>query len=152
MKFYQKKFTSLFHASSFRFLEMTYSSKFHYSLKLVYIFYFIHGYSLIVAQNYNIKIGYDARYFRHGSQENEIDGGTCAEFVQINRMNTCCLERDDECYMIHYDTRCYCDIFCNRDSMNDHSDCCPDAKEVCTDVAKPNKITESIYYFNLISI
>lgn len=117
--------------------------------RLACIFYFIQGCSLIAAQQQqSFKIGYDARYFRHGSQQNEIDGGTCAEFIRINRMSTCCLERDDECYMIHFDTRCYCDIFCNREAMNDHSDCCPDAREVCSDESTPNQLAESIYYLN----
>ena len=84
----------------------------------------------------------DPRYFRHGSQRNEIDGGTCAEFVRINRMDTCCTMRDDDCYMIHYDTRCYCDVFCNREVMNDHSDCCPDAVEVCVDNYVPTNVTQ----------
>lgn len=80
----------------------------------------------------SIVANYDARYLRHGSQKNEIDGGTCAEFKRLNAMDKCCEVRDDDCYMIHYDTRCYCDVFCDRDMMNDHSDCCPDAANVCS--------------------
>lgn len=74
---------------------------------------------------------YESRYFRHGSQLNERDGGTCAEFLEINRMDMCCMQRDDDCFMIHHDTRCYCDVFCNREVMNDYSDCCPDAVQAC---------------------
>ncbi len=83
---------------------------------------------------------YDSRYFRHGSQKNEIDGGTCAEFLKLNKMSMCCNQRDDDCFMIHYDTRCYCDIFCDREAMNDHSDCCPDAGNVCNESHKQEAI------------
>ena len=79
--------------------------------------------------------------FRHGTKQiNENSGGgggggggTCAEFKKLNNLtSSCCPDgRDDECYMTHYDTRCYCDTFCNR--VNDNSDCCPDASQVCTD-------------------
>ncbi len=83
---------------------------------------------------------YDSRYFKHGSQKNEIDGGTCAEFLQLNKMPMCCDQRDDDCFMIHYDSRCYCDIFCYREAMNDHSDCCPDADKVCNKSHKQEAI------------
>ena len=39
--------------------------------------------------------------------------------------------------MIHYDTRCYCDVFCDRSKMLDNSDCCPDALEICTGKKEP---------------
>ena len=69
--------------------------------------------------------------FKHGNKYNEISGGTCAEFKQLNNLTSiCCPEgRDDECYMKHFDTRCYCDTFCDR--LSDNSDCCPDAAKVC---------------------
>jgi hypothetical protein len=86
----------------------------------------------------------DPRYFHHGSQKNEIDGGTCAEFLQINRMDTCCNMRDDDCYMIHYDTRCYCDVFCDREVMNDNSDCCPDAAQMCSEDSAPANKTQVV--------
>jgi hypothetical protein len=74
----------------------------------------------------------DSRYFRHGTPYNEQNGGTCSEFLQINGLNQCCAHRDDDCYMIHYDTRCYCDIFCDRSHQADNSDCCPDAGSTCS--------------------
>lgn len=75
--------------------------------------------------------GYDSRYFKHGSSKNERNGGTCSEFLNINSLNQCCSSRDDDCYMIHFDTRCYCDVFCDRSKVPDNSDCCPDAEETC---------------------
>jgi hypothetical protein len=41
----------------------------------------------------------------------------------------CCSGRDDECYMIHFDTLCYFDSFCDRYDK----DCCPDAVQACSD-------------------
>lgn len=52
--------------------------------------------------------------FEHGSSLNEQIGGTCIEFKKINKFNQCCPDRNDQCYMIHHDTRCYCDTFCSR--------------------------------------
>jgi hypothetical protein len=46
----------------------------------------------------------DSRSYRHGSKVNEEVGGTCREFLAINSLNSCCASRDDDCYMIHYDT------------------------------------------------
>lgn len=74
---------------------------------------------------------YDSRYFKHGNKRNEYEGGTCREFIDINARQQCCLNRDDDCYMIHYDSRCYCDVFCDRSAFPDNSDCCPDAHLVC---------------------
>ena len=74
---------------------------------------------------------YDSRYFKHGSRFNEHQGGTCREFLNLNGLRTCCAQRDDECYMIHYDTRCYCDLFCDRSHLTDNSDCCPDSEQTC---------------------
>ena len=45
--------------------------------------------------------------------------------MKLNDLKECCPSRDDECHMIHYETRCYCDAFCNRGD----TDCCPDATE-----------------------
>ena len=41
----------------------------------------------------------------------------------------CCTNRDDNCYMPYYDSRCYCDTFCFR--AFDNHDCCPDHDAVC---------------------
>ena len=43
--------------------------------------------------------------------------------------------------MIHYDTRCYCDKLCKRNS----SDCCPDAVSMCgmTTIEQSTEITTS---------
>lgn len=77
---------------------------------------------------------YDSRYFKHGDRRNEMVGGTCAEFLQLNSLDQCCSQRDDDCYMVHYDTRCYCDVFCDRSKIPDNSDCCPDAGSVCSGI------------------
>ena len=53
-------------------------------------------------------------------------------FLRINSLNKCCNQRDDDCYMIHYDTRCYCDVFCDRSQLQDNSDCCDDAVKTCS--------------------
>ncbi len=45
-------------------------------------------------------------------------------------MNKCCPNRDDQCYINHFDTRCYCDIFCTG-KVDKWNDCCPDADEQC---------------------
>lgn len=92
---------------------------------------------IILAQPNNYKYGhgygvYDSRYFRHGDKNNELVGGTCAQFLQLNSLSQCCSQRDDDCYMIHYDTRCYCDVFCDRSKIPDNSDCCPDAGSFCS--------------------
>lgn len=77
--------------------------------------------------------------FKHGNLTNELNGGTCAEFKLLNNFRECCPERNDKCYMIHYDTKCYCDSFCSR--SRDDSDCCPDAFDQCGPLSsKPYKI------------
>lgn len=81
--------------------------------------------------NYYNNNPYDSRYFKHGDKKNEFNGGTCREFLDLNNRQQCCANRDDDCYMIHFDTRCYCDVFCDRSSFPDNSDCCPDAYYVC---------------------
>jgi hypothetical protein len=43
-------------------------------------------------------------YVKHGSKENEERGGTCKEFLHLNKLDSCCKSRDDECFMVHYDT------------------------------------------------
>jgi hypothetical protein len=47
--------------------------------------------------------------------------------MQLNNLPSCCRTEDSDCYMIHYDSRCYCDSVCSSDS----SDCCQDAKRTC---------------------
>ena len=56
--------------------------------------------------------------------------GSCAEFLRLNKRRECCVERDDECYMWHFDSRCYCDLFC-AERVDKWSDCCPDGREAC---------------------
>ena len=41
--------------------------------------------------------GYDPSLLVHGSAQNANSGGTCSEFLALNRLNHCCLNRDDEC-------------------------------------------------------
>lgn len=67
--------------------------------------------------------------YNHGNKENELYGGSCSEFFKLNNMMTCCSNRNDECYMKHYTTRCYCDEFCDR--RPNSSDCCVDAFQKC---------------------
>ena len=94
-------------------------------------------------QNYANEYAYaDSRYFKHGSRQNEVSGGTCNEFLRINSLNKCCNQRDDDCYMIHYDTRCYCDVFCDRSRLQDNSDCCDDAVSTCS--GRPEETTHII--------
>ena len=84
---------------------------------------------LIECQNKN-GLGYGSfnpYNAKHGNRRNEESGGTCTEFLQLNGINQCCAARQDDCYMIHFDTRCYCDVFCDRKE----SDCCPDAIRTC---------------------
>ena len=64
---------------------------------------------------------------KHGEKKNRKYGGLCTEFLKINNRTKCCNERDDECYMIHYESICYCDISCH----NSTNDCCPDMKTAC---------------------
>ena len=92
------------------------------------------GYGHVDSHGYAVS---DSRYFRHGTPFNEVNGGTCTEFLRINSLNKCCAQRDDDCYMIHYDTRCYCDVFCDRSNVQDNSDCCPDAGETCSGKVEP---------------
>ena len=70
--------------------------------------------------------------YKHDSPVTENKAGSCKEFLKINYMTECCLERDDDCYMNHYDSRCYCDKFCDRSYKSDYSDCCSDINEVCS--------------------
>lgn len=62
----------------------------------------------------------------HGTQINMLRGGTCKEFLEKNKRDFCCETRDDDCYIHHFDTRCYCDDFCDRSHLNEPGDCCPD--------------------------
>lgn len=87
--------------------------------------------------NYYYNNPYDSRYFKHGNKRNELEGGTCREFLDVNNRQQCCANRDDDCYMIHFDSRCYCDVFCDRSSFPDNSDCCPDAYYVCRNNGAP---------------
>ncbi|CAF0948760.1 unnamed protein product [Brachionus calyciflorus] len=66
-------------------------------------------------------------FYYHGEDVHLKKGGTCREFLEKNQLSSCCLGRDDDCYMTHYDTRCYCDQFCGK---NKTGDCCPDVKNV----------------------
>ena len=94
-----------------------------------------------VVQKANKSHGQHYGTLKHGSMYNEHNGGTCSEFMLINSLDKCCTERDDDCYMIHFDSRCYCDIFCDREHLQDNSDCCPDAVHICaSDVG--NKASE----------
>lgn len=79
--------------------------------------------------------------YNHGNKENELYGGSCSEFFKLNNMMTCCSNRNDECYMKHYTTRCYCDEFCDR--RPNSSDCCVDAFQKCF-TSKPEPVEEEI--------
>ena len=43
----------------------------------------------------------------HGSGFHLLNGGTCAQFKHLNNLtsDSCCPFRNDECYMLHFDTR-----------------------------------------------
>jgi hypothetical protein len=68
----------------------------------------------------------DREIVNHGESLNRLSGGTCADLMKINNRSKCCEERNDNCFIIHYDTRCYCDSFCE-------NDCCSDALINCRD-------------------
>ena len=70
--------------------------------------------------------------------------GTCSEFLKLNNLDACCAERDDECYMNHYDSRCYCDVFCNNKG-NNHDDCCSDGAYEC--ILDSSKKTLKWFFF-----
>jgi hypothetical protein len=77
---------------------------------------------------------------KHGNFKNKKNGGTCKEFYSLNNLTSCCLDRNDDCFMFHYDTRCYCDEFCR-------VDCCVDVFEKCSlkiSMFIYNKINETI--------
>jgi len=77
---------------------------------------------------------------KHGNFKNKKNGGTCKEFYSLNNLTSCCLDRNDDCFMFHYDTRCYCDEFCR-------IDCCVDVFEKCSlkiSMFIYNKINETI--------
>ena len=65
--------------------------------------------------------------YNHGDDKNTQNGGTCEEFLKLNRLSKCCDGSEEDCYMIHFDSRCYCGTECNRQSRG----CCPDALNVC---------------------
>jgi len=68
--------------------------------------------------------------YKHGDESNKLNVGRCDEFLKLNSLASCCSNRNDECYMYHYDTKCYCDEFCNR--RPNSSDCCEDGFQTCT--------------------
>lgn len=47
--------------------------------------------------------------------------GKCADFLQINNLQSYCPERNDDCYMLNRKSRCYCDSFCSFDCCTDHT-------------------------------
>ena len=44
--------------------------------------------------------------------------------------------------MINFDTRCYCDVFCCR---NSNSDCCPDGAFTCSNTEVKSTTPSAIY-------
>lgn len=68
--------------------------------------------------------------FKHGNEKNFKFGGTCDEFFSLNSLTKCCANRNDDCYMEHLGSRCYCDQFCDR--RPNSSDCCSDAYQICS--------------------
>ena len=79
--------------------------------------------------------------YNHGDDKNTQNGGTCEEFLKLNRLSKCCDGSEDDCYMIHFNSRCYCGTECNKQSGG----CCPDAFNVCAgqDIM-PNSPIETI--------
>lgn len=45
-----------------------------------------------------------SKYY-NGDESHRISGGSCREFFRLNVNNNCCSRRDDDCYMIHFQTR-----------------------------------------------
>ncbi len=77
---------------------------------------------------------------KHGQNILNKTHGTCAEFLKINALDSCCNNREDECFMYHYDTKCYCDNFCK-------IDCCSDSETICINRLK--KLQNTIDLNNL---
>ncbi len=71
----------------------------------------------------------------HGDRKNKRKGGTCAEFFTLNNRTECCTSRDDDCFIINFDSTCYCDIFC----YSEFKDCCSDFEATCNDSFKNQK-------------
>ncbi len=65
----------------------------------------------------------------HGDHNNQLYGGTCAELKKINNRSECCSTRDDNCFIINFDSKCYCDNYCDYDPAN--NDCCSDVIKSC---------------------
>jgi hypothetical protein len=59
--------------------------------------------------------------------------GIPGDYCRI-RSPSCCPSRNDDCTQNIMDTKCYCDMFCDR---FDGGDCCPDFKAVCRGVTEP---------------
>ena len=63
----------------------------------------------------------------------------------MNSFDKCCSHRDDDCFIINLEEKCYCDLFCDRSRALDQTelnkwskkfDCCEDAFELC--IAEPS--------------
>ena len=77
----------------------------------------------------------------HGDHYNELTGGTCAQLKKMNNRSECCGIRDDDCYIIHFDSRCYCDNSCDINPIN--NDCCSDVVKSCRIDTNENSQSES---------
>ena len=45
------------------------------------------------------KIIFREQEYLHGDKQNELNGGTCDEFLKLNDSSTCCSAKHDECYI-----------------------------------------------------
>ncbi len=79
--------------------------------------------------------------YLHGE---ENVAGTCAKFLKINNLSECCTERDDDCYMNHFKTACYCDKHATSDACSDADDVCGLENRNYTEVTK-EKIKKRTY-------
>ncbi|XP_060868555.1 uncharacterized peptidase C1-like protein F26E4.3 [Metopolophium dirhodum] len=73
---------------------------------------------------------------------NDLAGDYCAKVG-------CCSERQEDCYALISNTRCYCDDFCYHNHTVSN-DCCPDFMSVCKGVTTPDPpIIDKCFYDDL---
>ncbi len=58
--------------------------------------------------------------FIHQNPDSTSLNGRCTDFLSLNNLFQLCQGRNDQCYMNHFTTRCYCDTFCTFDCCQDH--------------------------------
>jgi hypothetical protein len=76
--------------------------------------------------------------------------GIPGQYCAVRFPEKCCNDRNDDCTVnILGDHKCYCDMFCHRETEEMHGDCCPDFEEVCLGVVKKGRESERTEYKRL---